>query len=73
MDTFRVYSLARRVHDVVSEMNYATKRVTELRLSYGVAESDRAPDTYAEFLLRTTAMTRHEPSARRRAAGRRVR
>lgn len=73
MDTFRVSSLARRVHDVVSEMNYATRRVTELRLSYGVAESDRAPDTYAEFLLRTAATTRHEPSARRRAAGRRVR
>jgi hypothetical protein len=73
MDTFRVSSLARRVHDVVSEMNYATKRVTELRLSYGVAESNRAPDTYAEFLLRTAATTRHEPSARRRAAGRPVR
>ena len=73
MDTTWVSSLARRVHDVVSEMNYASKRVTELMLCYGLAESDRAPDTYAEFLLRTAGTTRHEPSARRRAAGRRVR
>ena len=73
MDTFWVYSLARRVHDVVGEMNYASKRVTELRLGYGLAESDRAPDDYADFLLRTAATTRHEPSARRRAAGRPVR
>ncbi len=72
MGTFWVSSLARRVHDVVSEMNYASKRVTELRFCYEAAESDRAPDTYAEFLLRTAAITRHEPSARRRAAGRPV-
>ncbi len=68
-----VVSLARRVHDAVSEMNYASKRMTELMLSYGLAESDQAPDTYAEFLLRTPATTRHEPSARGRAAGRPVR
>jgi hypothetical protein len=73
MDTFWLSRLARRVHDVVSEMNYASKRVTELMLCYGPAESDRAPDTYAEFLMRTAATTRHEPSARRRAGGRPVR
>jgi len=59
-----VVCLARRVHDVVSEMNYASKRMTELMLSPGLAESDQAPDTYAEFLFRTPATTRHEPSAR---------
>jgi hypothetical protein len=42
-------------------------------LSYGMPETDRAPDTYAEFLLRSRAVTRREPSADRRAAGRRVR
>ncbi len=73
MDTFWVSRVVRRVHDVVSEMNYASKRVTELMLTFGLPESDRAPDTYAEFLLRTAATTRHEPSARRRAAGRPVR
>jgi hypothetical protein len=41
--------------------------------SYGVAESNRAPDTYAEFLLRLPAAARHEPPARRRAAGHPVR
>ena len=42
-------------------------------ISYGVAESNRAPDTYAEFLLRLPAAARHEPAARRRAAGHPVR
>jgi hypothetical protein len=59
-----IVGLARRVHDVVSEMNYANTRATELRLSYGLAESDRAPDTYAEFLLRTPGTSLHEPPAR---------
>jgi hypothetical protein len=54
-------------------MHYATKRASELMLSYGLAESDQPPDTYAEFLLRTRAAVRHEPPARRRAAGSQVR
>jgi len=54
-------------------MHYATKRASELMLSYGLAESDRPPDNYAEFLLRTRAAVRHEPPARRRAAGSQVR
>jgi hypothetical protein len=47
--------------------------MTVLMLSYGVAESDRAPDTYAEFLLRSRVAVLHEPAARRRSAGRQVR
>ena len=39
----------------------------------GFAESDRAPDTYAEFLLRSRLTLIHEPPARRRACGRQVR
>jgi hypothetical protein len=54
-------------------MHWATKRVTALRLSCGFAESDRAPDTYAEFLLRSRLTLIHEPPARRRACGRQVR
>jgi hypothetical protein len=54
-------------------MHYATKRASELMLSYGLAESDQPPDTYAEFLLRTRASVRHEPPADRRSAGRQVR
>jgi hypothetical protein len=56
--------IARRVRAVLSEMNYASTRVTALRLSDGLEQSDRAPDTYAEFLLRTSVTTLHEPPAR---------
>ena len=61
--------MARRVCHVASEMRHATTVASSLMLSYGVAESNRAPDTYAEFLLRTPAASRREPSARSRAAG----
>jgi hypothetical protein len=54
-------------------MHHATTVASSLMLSYGLAESDRAPDTYEEFLLRASAAYRREPSARRRAAGHRVR
>src|SRR5215813_4174295 len=64
---------ARQVHHVLSEINEANKRATMMRLAYGVAESDRAPDTYAEFLFRSRIVTVHEPSAHRRGAGRPVR
>ena len=55
------------------EINWANKRMTALLLSNGVAESDRAPDTYAEFLLRSRVTVFHEPAARRHSAGRQVR
>jgi hypothetical protein len=64
---------ARQAVRVLSEMHGATRRVTALRLSSGFAESDRAPDTYAEFLLRSRLTLIHEPPARRRACGRQVR
>jgi hypothetical protein len=68
-----VSSLARRVWHAASEMHHATTVASSLMLSYGVAESDQAPDTYAEFILRTPTARRHEPSAARRAAGHPVR
>jgi len=64
---------ARRVGHVFSEINRANQRATTLLLAYGMAESDRAPDTYAEFLFRSRATILHEPTARSRAAGRPVR
>ena len=45
-------------------MNYASARMMALRLSEGLEQSDRAPDTYAEFLLRTPVTSLHEPPAR---------
>ena len=64
---------ARWAGQVLREVNWATKRATALRLGYGLAESDRAPDTYAEFLLRSQLTLIHEPPASRRACGRQVR
>jgi hypothetical protein len=68
-----VSSLTRRVRHVASEMYRATTVASSLMLSYGIVESDRAPDMYAEFLLRSRAAIRHEPAARLRDAGRPVR
>jgi len=67
-----IIRFARQANHVFSEINWADKRMTTLMLSYGVAESDRAPDTYAEFLLRSRLTAFHEPAARRRNAGRQV-
>ena len=56
--------VAHRVRHTVSEMNYASARLTARRVSGGVEQSGRAPDTYAEFLLRTSLPLPHEPPAR---------
>jgi len=66
---------ARAVADVVRECNYATSRLRELQLFPDVrtAGGDCAPDTYADFLWRSSVPLWHEPSARRRAAGGRPR
>ena len=68
-----IVRFARQASHVFSEIDWANKRMTVLMLSYGVAESDRAPDTYAEFLLRSRVVVFHEPAARRRRTGRQVR
>jgi hypothetical protein len=68
-----IVRFARQASHAFSEINWANKRMTALMLSYGVAESDLAPDTYAEFLLRSRVTVLHEPAARRRSAGRQVR
>jgi len=62
---------ARAVADVVRECNYATSRLRELRLfpELRTAGADCAPDSYADFLSRSSMALWHEPSARRRAAG----
>jgi hypothetical protein len=69
---FAVRRLARRAAGVVAECNSAQRRLTQLRLSPDryAPDSQHAPDSYREFLFRTSGMLRHEPSARARAAGR---
>ena len=64
----RISDFARRVAGAVREMNDAVRRMTELRLTRDLGLGNGPPSTYAEFLLRTSATTVHEPSARRRAA-----
>jgi hypothetical protein len=61
-----IASLARRVQATVGEMQYAADRAVQLKLheDLGPGESDRAPDNYAEFLLRTSGTSLHEPPAR---------
>jgi hypothetical protein len=61
-----------KVVSIISECNYAQRRMLALQQSpdrYAVG-SIGAPDTYAEFLFRTSGMLMHEASARDRAAGR---
>jgi hypothetical protein len=64
---------ARRVADVVSECNYAQRRLLELRMDPEryVLEGDRAPGTYQEFVFRSSCsgMRWREPSAGERTAG----
>jgi hypothetical protein len=66
---------ARAVAGVVSECNYATRRLFELRLfpDLAAADGDCGPDTYADFLWRSPVALWREPPARRRAAGARPR
>ena len=64
MDFSTITRVARRVRAALSEMNYASTRATALMLSYGLEQSDQAPDTYAEFLFRTSVTSLHEPPAR---------
>ncbi|MGH3257451.1 MAG: hypothetical protein ACRDOU_19010 [Streptosporangiaceae bacterium] len=62
----RIVRVARWVRDGFIKLHYANVRANALLMSYGLVETDRAPDTYAEFLLRARAASVHEPPARRR-------
>jgi hypothetical protein len=50
--------LTSRVAATIGEMNYAQRRMTELRFTPDryMIEPDRAPDTYQEFLTRTLGL-----------------
>jgi hypothetical protein len=62
-----VQRIASRVASIIEECNYAQRRMLELRL-----DPDRyvfgsvLPDTYAEFLFRTSGALIHEPPAQDR-------
>jgi hypothetical protein len=67
--------LARRAAAVLAECHYAQRRMSVLTTSPDryAPEPDHAPDTYAEFLFRTSGTLRHEPAANWRSAGHAVR
>jgi hypothetical protein len=68
-----IVRLGRRIRHAALEFHRATKLASELRFSYGLIETNQPPETYAEFQLRTSASSVHEPPARSRAAGQQVR
>ena len=64
----------RRVADLVAECNYAQRRAFTMLTNPDafLADRDKAPDNYAEFLFRTSSALLHEPAADRdrcRSAG----
>ncbi len=65
----------RRVTRAIADMNDAQRRVTVLTAApdRSVPDSGKVPDTYAEFLYRTSGPLLHEPSAARRSRGQLVR
>jgi hypothetical protein len=65
--------LTRRISYAVREIHFANRQAAALMLRYGQYETDRAPATYAEFLMRTRSVVHHEPPAYRRSAGSPVR
>jgi hypothetical protein len=67
----RVRGLARRIIEIVRECRDAQRRMTALRTAPDryCDQPDAAPDTYAEFLFRTSGVLLREPSARARARG----
>jgi hypothetical protein len=65
--------LGRALLAVLRECNAAQRRMTAIRTAPDryTARPGTAPDTYAEFLYRTSGLLLHEPSARARARARR--
>jgi hypothetical protein len=63
-----------RLTDLAGELNYGQRRATVLFLAVDRYHtgSSKAPDTYGEFLARTSGPLIREPSARARLAGRPV-
>jgi len=61
--------LARKIRAVIAECNDATRLMTEMTTDpeHYVFRPRTMPDTYAEFLSRTSGPLAHEPTARARA------
>lgn len=70
MKTQGIRRMARRVIASVRDLNDAQRRMTALQMSMDryLANPDKPPDTYREFLMRTSGLLLHEPPASKRAA-----
>jgi hypothetical protein len=66
MNARQLGRMAGRVAAAIAEMNEAQRRMTMLRASLDryPFQPDEPPDTYDEFLARTSGLLRHEPPAR---------
>ena len=64
-----VWRVAGKVADVVREMHEAQRLMLVLQTATDrfIENPGTAPDTYAEFLSRTSGVLLHEPSARKRS------
>ena len=62
----------RRIANVVAECNYAQRRLFAITTAPDryLPDRDKAPDTYAEFLFRTSGGLLHEPTSAQRERGR---
>jgi len=62
--------LVRRIRDIIAECAQAQRRLAELTSAPDryLENPNKAPDTYEEFLFRTSGLMRREPSASARAA-----
>jgi hypothetical protein len=66
--------IARRIVAVFAEIRYAQRRLDAIRMnsdSY-LINADKAPESYGEFLFRTSGVLLHEPAANRRERGGRL-
>jgi hypothetical protein len=61
--------IGRRVAGVLAEIDYAQRRMMTLMTTPDayLTDRDQAPDSYAEFLFRTSGSLLHEPTTAERA------
>jgi hypothetical protein len=63
--------ITRRIVAVFAEIRYAQRRLDAIRTnpdSY-LVDAEKAPESYGEFLFRTSGVLLHEPTADRRERG----
>ena len=70
MNAYQLRRLAGRIAAAIAEMNEAQRRIMMQRASLDryPFRPDEPPDTYDEFLARTSGLLLHEPPASRRTA-----